>query len=118
MTVTNNAGSPTPKPASSEGPAVGEVIQLVKDYARQETIGPLKGAGRWLGFGIGGAICLAIGSAFAVLGVLRLLQTEADETFHGRWMQLIPYLVALVVAVLIIVVAVLRISRPTLQKKD
>ena len=94
------------------------MIQLVKDYARQETIGPLRGAGRWLGFGIGGAICLALGSAFAVLGVLRLVQTEADDTFRGRWMQLVPYLIALVVAVVIIVIAVLRISRPTLQKKD
>ena len=118
VTVTNDAGSSDRKPSSSEGTDIGEVIQLVKDYARQETIGPLRGAGRWLGFGIGGAICLAIGSAFAVLGVLRLLQTETADTFRGRWMQLLPYLIALLVALLIIVVAVLRISRPTLQKKD
>lgn len=108
---------PAPKSAGG-GADVGEVIQLVKDYARQETIGPLRGAGRWLGFGIAGAICLAIGSAFAVLGVLRLVQTETDDTFRGRWMSLIPYLIAFVVAALIIAIAVMRISRPTLQKKD
>ena len=27
---------------------IGQVIELVKDYARQETLGPIKGAGRWL----------------------------------------------------------------------
>ena len=35
--------------------SLGEVIDFVKTYAKQETVGPLKGAGRWLGFGAGGA---------------------------------------------------------------
>lgn len=102
-------------PAAGGGADVGEVIQLVKDYARQETLGPLRGAGRWLGLGIAAAVCLAIGALFLVLGALRLVQTETDDAFRGPWMQLIPYVVALAVAVVIIVIAVQRISRPTLQ---
>jgi cysteine desulfurase len=40
---------------------VGEVFEYVKEYARQETVGPLKGAGRWLGYGAAGAVLLAMG---------------------------------------------------------
>ena len=34
-----------------ERAGVGDVIDVVKEYARQETLGPLKGAGRWLALG-------------------------------------------------------------------
>jgi hypothetical protein len=29
-----------------------ETYELVRDYAKQETVGPLRGAWRWLGFGL------------------------------------------------------------------
>ena len=39
----------TPRTVSKQEQAsVGEVIDFVKTYARQETVGPLKGAGRWI----------------------------------------------------------------------
>ena len=28
---------------------LGDLVDLIKDYARQETVDPLKGAGRWVG---------------------------------------------------------------------
>ncbi len=96
---------------------LGEAIQLVKDYARQETIGPLKGAGRWIARGLAGALLLSVGAFFVILGVLRLVQTEAPGTFHGRWMSLLPYVIALLAAVAVIGIAVWRMTKPTLQKE-
>lgn len=97
---------------------IAQTFQLVKDYARQETLGPLRGAGRWLAFGAAGALFLGLGSAFIVLGVLRLVQAEFAPTFRGRWMSLLPYAIALLIAVLIIAVAISRISKTSLNKEQ
>ncbi len=98
------------------GNSVGEVVEFVKVYVRQETLGPLKGAGRWLAFGAVGALALAIGVLFFVLGLLRMVQHEFAPTFHGRWMSLLPYLFALVTCMIVIGLAVSRINKKTLQK--
>ena len=52
--------------ATQQSVNVGEVFEYVKEYARQETVGPLKGAGRWLGYGAAGAILLASENAMKV----------------------------------------------------
>jgi hypothetical protein len=108
-------GSPSHK--SSDGGSIGQTFQLVKDYARQETLGPLRGAGRWLAFGVAGAVLLGLGAAFAVLGVLRLIQAEFAPTFRGRWMALLPYAISLLLALVIIAIAVSRIFKTSLQKE-
>ena len=47
-------------PRRDEPPAsVGEVVDLVTAYAKQETLGPLKGAGKWLAMGAIGAALMA-----------------------------------------------------------
>ena len=97
---------------------LGEAINLVKEYARQETLGPLRGAGRWMAFGAAGSVLLGFGSALLVLGVLRVLQVDTGDTFRGRWMSLLPYLIALVVAAIVIGLAVSRIGKKTLSTKD
>ena len=74
-----------PRPSSRrESASVGEVIEFVKTYAKQETIGPLKGAGRWIGVGAAGAIALGLGLSLLLLGLLRLIQTEWDRHRRGR----------------------------------
>ncbi len=95
---------------------MGEVIDLVKNYARQETVGPLRGAGRWLAFGVAGALLLAAGASLVVLGLLRLIQNEFAPTFAGRWMSLLPYVAALVLCFVVIGIAVSRISKSPLNK--
>ena len=97
---------------------IGDVIELVKDYARQETIGPLRGAGRWLGYGVAGAIMLGFASAFIVLGLLRMVQNEFASTFDGRWTSLLPYVFALLLSVAIIALAVSRIVKSSLHPKS
>jgi hypothetical protein len=96
---------------------IGQVVQLVKDYARQETLGPLKGAGRWIGFGIAGALLIGLATAFLVLGVLRMVQAEFAPTFSGRWMSLLPYVIALVFSLLVAATAASRIGKKSLQKE-
>ncbi len=107
----------TPRPTSRRDQAsVGEVIEYVKTYAKQETVGPLQGAGRWVALGAGGAVALGAGLALVLLGLLRLLQSEVfDESRAWSW---VPYLIVLLVCVLLILVAVLQINKTFLNKED
>jgi hypothetical protein len=97
---------------------IGQVIELVKDYARQETLGPIKGAGRWLAAGAAGALLLGTGCVFLVLGSLRMLQNEFGRSFRGSWMSMLPYLFAFIASLAVMGVAAWRISKKkTLQKE-
>ena len=100
----------------AEDASVGEVIDFVKAYAVQETVGPLKGAGRWLGFGVGGALALGFGLLMILVGLLRLLQTEWDRSATGS-LSWLAYLITLVVAGVLLAITVLRIKKSTLNKE-
>jgi hypothetical protein len=89
---------------------VAETIELVKDYVRQETLGPLRGAGRWIGLGLLGAVLIGLGTAFLALGSLRMVQTEWADTFSGRWMSLVPYLIAFVFCLIVVALALSRVN--------
>ncbi len=105
------------KPVSQGDPgSIGQVIELVKEYAKQETLGPIKGAGRWLAAGAAGAVLLGTGCVLLVLGVLRMLQNEFGKTFRGSWMTMLPYLIAFVASLAVMGLAAWRISKKTLQK--
>lgn len=80
---------------------MSELRQLTVDYAKQETIAPLKNLGRYLVFGIAGALCLGIGLTFWTIAMLRALQTETGSTFAGDW-SWAPYLITLAASVVII----------------
>lgn len=109
--------TPTDRPAAttaSSGPTsipelASDLWQLTVDYAKQETIDPLKGLGRFVGFGIGGAFALGIGVTLLLLSGLRALQTETGTTFTGN-LSWIPYLVVVVVGVILIALAVARVN--------
>jgi hypothetical protein len=88
---------------------VDELRDLVVRYAKQETVEPLKGLGRFVAFGVAGALLLALGFVLLLLGGLRALQEETGSRFTGNW-SWAPYLITLVGALVIIVVAVTRIS--------
>jgi hypothetical protein len=90
-----------------------ELFELTKSYARQETVDPLKGVGRYLAYGVSGALALGIGVVLLMLAGLRALQTETGSTFTGNWSWL-PYLIVLVVASALIALAISRIK----QKKQ
>lgn len=88
---------------------VSELWELTTAYAKQETIDPLKGLGRFLGYGIGGAILLGIGVGLLLLSALRALQTETGTMFTGN-LSWLPYLIAVVVGGLLIGLALRRVT--------
>jgi hypothetical protein len=100
----------------TEATSIGDMVDLVKDYARQETLGPLRGAGRWLAFGAAAALCIGMGLALVALGLLRLIQSVGDDVFDGAW-SFVPYLIVLVLVGIATAVAVSRISKSTLGKE-
>jgi hypothetical protein len=109
--------SPPRRDEGTEAPtSVTGVIDMVKAYALQETLGPLKGAGKWLAMGVAGAASLGIGLSLIVLGVLRLIQAEWRYAADGA-LSWIPYLVALLVAVGFAAIAITRINRDSLNKE-
>ena len=98
---------------------IGAVVELVKDYAEQETLGPIRGAGKWLGMGAAGAALLGAGCAVLILGILRMVQTEFGKSFTSTWTNMLPYVIALIGAALVMAVAAWRISKKkTLQKES
>jgi Putative Actinobacterial Holin-X, holin superfamily III len=87
-----------------------EAFDLVKDYARQETLGPLKRLGRYLGLGLAGAVLLGFGVLFAAIAGLRALQTETGSTFTGSW-SWAPYLIVMGGTAVVVVLMVAMINR-------
>lgn len=108
--------APSSRPRTDVPPSIGDVIDTVTEYAKQETLGPLRGAGRWLGFGAAGALLLGIGLSLVLLGLLRLLQTEWERSASGS-LSWLAYLVVLVVCVVVLVVTLQRINKSSLHKE-
>lgn len=86
------SGAPLPQ-------LVLELRDLVVTYVKQETIVPLRQLGRYVGFGIAGALLLGLGVVLLGVGGLRALQTETGETFSGDW-SWAPYLIVFVALLL------------------
>lgn len=96
--------------AKSIPQVASELWEMATDYARQETIDPLKGLGRFLAYGIGGAIALGAGVVLLMLAGLRALQTQTDSAFTGN-LTWVPYLIAVVVGVALIILALMRVTQ-------
>lgn len=96
--------------AKSIPQVASELWELSLAYAKQETIDPLKGLGRFLGFGVGGAILLGLGSVLLGLSGLRALQTETGSSFTGN-LSWIPYGIVALSAVLLIGLVIWRVVK-------
>ena len=96
-----------------------ETYELVRDYAKQETVGPLKGAWRWLGFGLVAGFFMACGIVILLVGVLRLSQ---DLLLHvwfpdqADGLSFVPYLVTLAVGIAVAAVVWSRVGVFELNK--
>lgn len=89
-----------------------ELQQMLVSYAKQETVDPLKALGKYLAIGLAGSFSMFLGVLFLALGALRLMQSETGDNFDGgSFASLVPYVVALAVLVLMIVVVVGLFSR-------
>jgi hypothetical protein len=102
-----------PEPEERSSTVIGkgqDVWELLVAYAKQETVEPLKGLGRWVAAGAGGSLLIAAGLSLLLLSGLRALQTETGTTFTGNW-SWAPYVIVLIGAVLIVYVSYLAIKR-------
>ncbi|NBR98852.1 MAG: hypothetical protein EBT42_00425 [Actinobacteria bacterium] len=93
---------------------ISELYDLVIKYAKQEAIDPIRGAVRWLGFGLIAAVLISIGVVIGSLGVLRLVQTTPLGASNA-WSWLC-YLITVFICLVIGYLANSRIKRGTLEK--
>jgi hypothetical protein len=94
---------------------VRELKDLVIAYAKQETLEPLKGLGRYVGFGLGGALLLGTGICFLAIGLLRALQGNRGWAVHGNW-SWVPYVVDVVL--LVVIAALVWLARSKRSEKN
>ena len=65
----------------------GEILETVLKYVKTETLKPIRGAGRWIGFGLVAALMLSIGLVLGALGILRLVQTSGlGDSSSWSWL--------------------------------
>lgn len=89
-----------------------EIQSMLVAYAKQETIEPLKTLGKFLAWGVVGALLVFLGALFIGIGVLRLLQTETSDWFAGgNFASTLPYVITIASLILIIVVIFTLFSR-------
>ena len=115
-TVASSDVPPRTPSSKAEDGSVGDLIESVKAYAQQETLGPLKNAGQWLGYGAAAAVTLGFGLFLLLLGLLRLLQTEWTRSATGA-LSWVAYLITLLVTVVLLALTVQRIKKSTLHKE-
>jgi Putative Actinobacterial Holin-X, holin superfamily III len=96
---------------------IRELKDLVVAYAKQEMLDPLKGMGRYLGYGVGGAVLLGTGIFFLAMALLRALQTQTGDAF-ADWRSFLPYLIVVVVLVVLAALFWMAASRKRDRAKE
>jgi hypothetical protein len=94
-----------------------EVIDLLRRYAKQEIVGPLQGIGRWIGLGAAASLCLGVGFLSLSISLLRAMQQYGSSAFSGYW-SWVPYLVTILFQVLVLYLALRRVSRTGLTPQE
>ena len=107
--VTTGPTLPSTQPPPADGAAqhrppplpqlVMELRDLVVSYFKQQTLIPLQKLVRYIGFGLLGSLLMGFGVLFLGVSLLRVLQTETEDTFVGDW-SWAPYLITFVVLLL------------------
>jgi hypothetical protein len=101
--IHKNRAEPSPQQT------VAELKGMVVDYAKQETVDPLKRLGHWLKWSLAGAVLLVVGVSLLSLGVLRIIQEEVDSLSGGKsW---IPYLITFGGLLVVLVMAGFGLKR-------
>ena len=105
----------SPRPPRGPVDQVGDLFDSVKQYARQETLEPIKGAVRWVAVGTLAALCLGLALVFTALGILRLSQDLGGTTLDGSW-SFLHYFITLGIVAILVAVTFSRVSRRSLAK--
>lgn len=95
---------------------VGDLVGSVRAYAVQETVGPARGAARWLAYGSVGALFTGLGIVLLALGLLRMVQDIGGTALSGGW-SFVPHLASAAVLSVLSFIALRRAGRSTLGRK-
>lgn len=104
-----------PKKAEMPSGTFAELKLMVTDYAKQETVEPLKNLGKWAGLGVGGAVVMGIGAFLTGLGMLRLFQkmdwaTGKNDGDYAFW-SFMPYIFVFLILVVCAAVCLLAMKK-------
>jgi hypothetical protein len=100
----------------SFGTLVDEFVSMVVAYAKQETLDPVKALGRYVAFGIVGALLIGIGGGLLALAAIRAVQAETGRHVTGS-LTYAPYFAGVIVAGVGAGWAVTRIMRGSADKR-
>ena len=90
-----------------------DVLDLVVSYAKQETIEPLRGALRWILWGLVSMAFICTGLVFLVLGVVRASQDVLGESFQHSW-SFVSYFVGVLACGVVVAFALSSIKKDSL----
>jgi cytochrome c biogenesis protein CcdA len=92
------------------GTHANELLSLVVAYAKQETLVPLKSLGRYIAWGVMGAVLLTTGGVLLTLAAVRAVQAETGRHLSGH-LTWVPYAGGALVALMGVIWALLRITK-------
>jgi hypothetical protein len=90
-----------------------DVLELVVAYAKQETIEPLRGALRWILWGLASMAFICTGLVFIVLGVVRASQDVLGESFQQSW-SFVSYFAGVLACGIVVAFALSSIKKDSL----
>jgi hypothetical protein len=79
------------------GTLINELAGLVISYVKQETVVPIKSLGRFVAFGVAGAVLVAIGGGLLTLAAVRAVQSETGRHLAGN-LTWVPYVGGILLA--------------------
>ena len=91
---------------------LSELAAMLRAYVVQETVGPLRGIGRYLLFGFLGGVGVSLSVVLGALALVRVLQTETT-VFGANW-SFVPHLAGAAV----LIVAIVTMARAIRPKDD
>ncbi len=110
VTQTKDSVAEVRHDAASVQETATELSAMVIAYARQETLDPIKQLGRYVLYGVIGAVLVAVGGFFLALALVRALETEVAPHLSGDW-SWVPYVAGVILAAAGAVLAVTRIGK-------
>ncbi|HWE54828.1 MAG TPA: hypothetical protein VG435_04910 [Acidimicrobiales bacterium] len=111
--MTDAEAKRAPSPADDDkglGTHLNELLGLVVAYTKQETLDPLKALGRYVAWGVAGAVLFAIGGGMLTLTAVRVVQSETGRHLTGN-LTWVPYLGGVLVAAVGVAWATLRVIK-------
>jgi hypothetical protein len=95
---------------------VTDLVNSVKQYARQETVDPIRGAARWVAVGTIASVSLGLSLVFFSLAILRLSQYLGGDTLSASW-SFVHYFFTFIVVAACVALSLSRIQQRSLNKE-